>query len=158
MADEANCSTPVPMSYPLGEHNTIGLLVFTDSLPDAELARLHRTGFPMVLIHRSSPDGLSIPCVTAENEAGACKLVNHLIEAHDCRRIAFLRGPEGNEDSHWREMGYRTCLESHTIPFEPSLTTVGGFNEEEAHVAVALWPEGVRGSVCPKLGRQMDHQ
>lgn len=136
-----NGSTPVPTSYPLGEHNTIGLLVFTDSLPDAELARLHGMHFPVVLMHRPSPDDLNIPCVTVENEAGARELVNHLIETHDCRRIAFLRGPEGNEDSYWRKMGYISALESHGIAFDPSLVTVGGFNEKEAHAAVALWLE-----------------
>ena len=30
---------------PLGEHNTDGLLVFTNSLPDSVLARLYRRGF-----------------------------------------------------------------------------------------------------------------
>ena len=129
---------------PVGEHNTDGLLVFADSLDETELVRLHRIGFPMVLLHRSPPDGLDIPCVTFENKAGARKLVEHLIEAHDCRRIAFLRGPRGHEDSYWREMGYREALADHGIPFAPALVATGGFDQVEAQEAVERWlAEGV---------------
>jgi DNA-binding LacI/PurR family transcriptional regulator len=124
---------------PLGEHNTDGLLVFTDSLDEAELTRLHTIGFPMVLLHQSPPHGLDIPCVTFENKGGARKLVEHLIETHDYRRIAFLRGPEEHEDSYWREMGYREALAAHAIPFDPTLVATGGFDEEEAQVPVERW-------------------
>jgi LacI family transcriptional regulator len=124
---------------PLGEHNTDGLLVFTDSLDETELTRLHTIGFPMVLLHRSPPDGLDIPCVTFENKAGARKLLEHLIQVHDYRRIAFLRGPEEHEDSYWREMGYRETLAAHSIPFDPTLVATGGFDEEEAQAPVERW-------------------
>jgi LacI family transcriptional regulator len=125
----------------LGEHNTDGLLVFTDSLDEAELTRLHTVGFPMVLLHRSPPRGLDIPCVTFENKDGARKLVEHLIETHDYRRIAFLRGPEQHEDSYWREIGYREALAAHAISFDPALVARGGFDEEEAQLAVQRWLE-----------------
>lgn len=128
-----------PPHHPLGEHNTDGLLVFTDSLGDAELARLHKAGFPVVLLYRSPPDSLSIPCVTFENRAGARALVDHLIEVHGHRRIAFLRGPAGNEDSSWRELGYRDSLEAHGLPYDPTLIAAGGYDDEEAAAAVAGW-------------------
>jgi|YNPNPStandDraft_1061719.scaffolds.fasta_scaffold07758_2 LacI family transcriptional regulator len=124
---------------PLGEHNTDGLLVFTDSLDDAELTRLHKIGFPMVLLYRSAPDSLPIPCVAFENRAGARALVDHLIEVHGHRRIAFLRGPTGNEDSLWRELGYRDSLQAHGLPCDPALVAAGGYDEEEAASAVAGW-------------------
>ena len=124
---------------PLGEHNTDGLLVFTDSLDEAELVRLHDIGFPMVLLHQTPPDGLDIPCVTFENKAGARRLVDHLIEVHGYRRIGFLRGPAEHEDSYWREMGYREALEAHGIPFDAALVGVGGFEQMEAQVAVERW-------------------
>ena len=127
------------MHRPRAEHNTDGLLVFTDSLDEVELVRLYHIGFPMVLLHRSSPDGLDIPCVTFENKAGSRKLVEHLIEVHRYRRIAFLRGPAGNEDSYWREVGYREALAAHDIPFDPALVDVGGFDEDEAQLPVERW-------------------
>jgi DNA-binding LacI/PurR family transcriptional regulator len=125
-----------PLRRPLGEHNTDGLLIFTDSLDHRELHRLHNMNFPIVLLHQSPPDSLSIPVIAIENKDGAAMLVNHLIEKHDRRRIAFLRGPEGHEDSVWRERGYRDALRAHKIKFDPGLIASGGFDEEEAFVAI----------------------
>ncbi len=112
-----HASKPVPYR-PLAEHNTDGLIVFTQSLDSDELARLFRINFPVVLIYQTPPPSLDIPTVIVENKSGARRLVDHLIEVHDCRRIAFLRGPEGNEDSEQRELGYRQGLKSHGIPFD----------------------------------------
>lgn len=121
---------------PLGEHNTDGLLIFTNSLAPRELHRLHSFDFPMVLLHQSPPDSLNIPVIAIENKDGAVMLINHLIEAHGRRRIVFLRGPAGHEDSVWRERGYQEALEAHNIPFEPCLVASGGFDDEEAFTAM----------------------
>src|SRR5215211_2179627 len=115
-----------PSQRPLGEHNTDGLLIFTDSLDHRELHRLHNINFPMVLLHQSSPDSLNIPVIAIENKDGAAMLMKHLIEAHGRRQIVFLRGPEGHEDSVWRERGYREALEAHQIPFEAAWIAAGG--------------------------------
>jgi LacI family transcriptional regulator len=128
--------------HPLGEHNTDGVLVFVDGVPNAELVRLNQIGFPVVLIQRSCPKGLNIPCVTIENKRGARMLVDHLIEAHGYRRIAFLTGQEGHEDSHWREMGYRESLAAHGIPFDPGLVAAGGFDRAQAQAAIKSWLRG----------------
>jgi len=121
---------------PLGEHNTDGLLVFTESLDAKELTRLHNIGFPVVLLHQAPPNSLNIPVVTIENQSGAQKIVEHLIEVHDCHRIIFLQGPEGHEDSTWREKGYRLALKAHDITFDPALVTRGEFNRDEARLAL----------------------
>lgn len=127
------------LHLPLGEHNTDGLLIFTDSLAEEQLVRMHNNRFPMVLLHKTSPAEINVPCVTVENKAGANKLVSHLIETHGYRRIAFLTGPPNNEDSYWRETGYREALAAHDIPFDPALVSTGGFDEEEAQDAVEQW-------------------
>jgi DNA-binding LacI/PurR family transcriptional regulator len=112
------------------------LLIFTDSLDHHELHRLHDMNFPMVLLHQTPPDSLNIPVIAIENKDGAGMLVNHLIEKHGRRRIIFLRGPEGHEDSVWRERGYREALESHHLEFDPALIASGGFDEDKAFVAM----------------------
>jgi len=122
---------------PLGEHNTDGLLVFTDSLDGRELARLNRVGFPLVLLHQTPPDGLDLPAVTIENRSGTQRIVEHLIEAHGCRRIVFLRGPAGNQDSQEREQGYRRALKTHGLAVIPELIAEGGFDGPRAQAAVA---------------------
>jgi LacI family transcriptional regulator len=120
----------------LGAHNTDGLLVFADSLGEAGLAQCYEQGFPTVLIHRSPPNSMDIPCVTVENKAASRKIVEHLIEAHGRRRIAFLNGPLGQEDSYWREMGYREALLAHEIPFDPGLVAPGEFDRAVAATSV----------------------
>jgi LacI family transcriptional regulator len=125
--------------YPLGEHNADGLLIFTDSLDELEIRRLYHAQFPLVLLHNSPPDGLQIPVVTIENKSGARRMVDYLIEERGYRRIAFLSGPDGAEDSYWRELGYRDALNAHGIPFDPALVTVGGFDEFIAEEAVERW-------------------
>jgi LacI family transcriptional regulator len=123
----------------LGEHNTDGILVFTDCLSDDEIHRLSLRGFPQVLLFRSAPPGVEVPCVNIENKAGARQLVDHLIEVHGRRRIGFLRGPDGNEDSYWRERGYLESLAAHGLAADPELLAFGGFTDDIAQVAVADW-------------------
>ena len=127
------------MTIKLGEYNTDGLLIFTDSLEESEISRLYNLGFPMVLLHQTPPNGFDIPCVTIENKAGAKKLVDHLIEVHGYQKIAFLSGPATEEDSKWREMGYRESLFAHNIPFDPGLISLGAFDAEIAHKSIVQW-------------------
>lgn len=121
----------------LAEHNTDGLLAFTDALNDAELIRLHEIGFPVVLMHQSPPKDVPIPTISIENQAGAQKVVDHLIEVHNRRRIVFVQGPVDNQDSEQREKGYRQSLKKHGLAFDPALVIRGGFESNQACTAVA---------------------
>lgn len=123
-------SAELGQSLHLGNHNTDGLIIFTDSLTEMQLTWLYNLKFPMVLLYQSPPNSLNIPHVAFENQLGSLKIVEHLIEVHNCRRIAYLRGAEGHEDSHWREMGYRKALQSHNIPFDQTLMEKSDFSEE----------------------------
>ena len=133
-----------PYRRVLGEHNTDGLIVFSGSLEDKELVRLAEMQFPVVLLHRSSPGNLQIPSVTVENKNGAKQIVEHLIQAHNRRRIVYLRGPEEHEDSQWREIGYRQALKEARIPFDPALVGAGNFESRDAQDAIeAMLMDGV---------------
>jgi DNA-binding LacI/PurR family transcriptional regulator len=130
-------------SYPaLGAHNVDGLLVFADSLGDDELKALHAQNLPIVLIHRSSPKGLNIPSVTVENKAATFQLVDHLITKHNRKRILFMRGPLGQEDSYWREQGYREAMEKHGIKFDSSFILAGDFQREVAYESMQKFLSG----------------
>jgi DNA-binding LacI/PurR family transcriptional regulator len=121
---------------PFGLHNTDGLLIFSGSLTSEGIEQAHSTGLPLVLIHQSSPEGLSIPCVTVENKAASRKIVEHLIVTHQRRRIVLLNGPDDNEDAHWREMGYREALAAHNIIADPQLIGAGDFEREVARATI----------------------
>jgi DNA-binding LacI/PurR family transcriptional regulator len=126
---------------PIGEHNTDGVVVYVNSLNHHELTRFYKLGFPVVLIHQTPPAGIDIPCVTVENKSGARRIVDHLIEVHGYRRIAYLSGNIEQEDSHWREIGYRESLATHGIVFDPVLVRTGGFNRDIAETTMNGWLE-----------------
>lgn len=121
------------MPPPIGPHNTDGLLVFSDGLVDEDLKKLHEAGFPMVLLHRTSPQALTIPSVTVENIEITRRLVEHLIQVHGKRRILFMRGPIHQEDSYRREVGYKSALEANGIPFDEKLILNGDFERDIAY-------------------------
>jgi LacI family transcriptional regulator len=121
---------------PIGPHNTDGMLVFADSLTDDEIKNLHTSGFPMVLVHRTPPDSFPISSVTVENKSATHRLVEHLILHHNKRQILFLRGPVNQEDSYWRETGYRSALEANGIAFDEELVLVGDFERDIAYNAL----------------------
>lgn len=130
--------------YPLGEHNTDGIIVFVDSLDESELLRLHQRHFPIVLLHRSAPQNTAIPYVGFQNRQGAYQLVEYLIVHRGYRRIAFLAGPPHAEDSYWRQKGYEDALNAHNIQVDPNLIALGDFDERQGQVAVAqLLADGV---------------
>jgi Transcriptional regulators len=124
------------MPAPIGPHNTDGLLVFSDGLVDEDLLHLSSIGFPMVLVHRTTPPELHIPSVTVENVEITQKLVEHLIQIHHKKRILFLRGPIHQEDSARRECGYQSALEANNIPFDENLVLNGDFEREIAYEAM----------------------
>ena len=121
---------------PIGPHNTDGLLVFSDGLMDEDLASLHESGFPMVLVHRTPPPMVPISSVTVENIEITQKLIEHLIKNHGKRRILFLRGPIHQEDSIRREAGYKVALQANGIPFDENLILNGDFERDIAYEAM----------------------
>lgn len=120
----------------LGVHNVDGLLVFADSLSENELKEMHKRKLPMVLIHRSSPEGLDIPSVTVENKAATYQIIDHLISKHGRKRIIFMRGKVDQEDSYWREVGYRDALNDHGIKFDANLVLPGDFERDVAFLSM----------------------
>ncbi|MBN8655222.1 MAG: LacI family DNA-binding transcriptional regulator [Anaerolineae bacterium] len=118
---------------PIGPHNTDGLLVFSDGLTDEDLIALHERKFPVILVHRTPPNGLRIPSVTVENKKITIELIDHLIKVHGKKRILFMRGPIHQEDSLWRETGYKNALVANGIPFDEALVLNGEFERDIAY-------------------------
>ena len=93
----------------------------------------------MVLLYRSPPQDIDMPCVLIDNKHGTRALIEHLITNCGHRRIAFMAGPPGNEDSYWREQGYREALAAYDITFDPMLMGVGGFHDWIAKEQAEKW-------------------
>ncbi|MGC4064201.1 MAG: substrate-binding domain-containing protein [Polyangiaceae bacterium] len=68
-----------------------------------------------------------IPSLIVSNYAGMKVAIDHLVELHQCRRIAYVRGPLASSEAEERFEGYRASLAEHGIPFDPELVEVGNF-------------------------------
>ncbi|MDX8036107.1 substrate-binding domain-containing protein [Lentzea sp. BCCO 10_0856] len=66
------------------------------------------------------------PTILMDNRDGMKQAVDHLIEVHGKRRIAFVRGPRTHAGARDRFLGYADSLRNHGIPFDPSLVTMPG--------------------------------
>jgi DNA-binding LacI/PurR family transcriptional regulator/signal transduction histidine kinase len=77
-----------------------------------------------------------IPSVLVDNVAGTRELIDHLVEVHQHRRIAFIRGPEVNNEAELRYRVYQDALAHHGIPPDPDLVAMGDFNRPSGGDAV----------------------
>lgn len=77
-----------------------------------------------------------VPTVTIDNYTPMRSLVEHLIESHGKRRIAFLCGTEGNRESDTRFAAFRDALASHHVPFDERLVANGDFLTWSARAAM----------------------
>jgi signal transduction histidine kinase/DNA-binding LacI/PurR family transcriptional regulator len=98
----------------------IGLLLDDEAL-DRFLLRF--APLPIVAVERKVGDR---PTVLMDNRAGMAQAVSHLVEVHDHRRIAFVRGPDNHGGAQDRYAGYRDALAAHGLPYDPELVTAPG--------------------------------
>jgi DNA-binding LacI/PurR family transcriptional regulator/anti-anti-sigma regulatory factor/putative methionine-R-sulfoxide reductase with GAF domain len=79
-----------------------------------------------------------IPNVIVDNGKGMRDIVTHFIEVHGYRRIAFISGPENNEEAVLRYRAYVDALAEHDIPLDPNLVAPGAFEYDTGVEAVRL--------------------
>jgi len=109
-----------------------GLIVM---LPDVQAEALRSRfppNLPVVLLNSPAEADYSI---TIDNYGGARHMVEHLVGLGH-RRIAFIRGPEGNADADERLRGFRRAM--HRVVEGPvsGLEVPGDFSEASGYVAV----------------------
>jgi signal transduction histidine kinase len=90
-------------------------------------------GLPVVSIGKLIA---GVPTILVDNEVGVEAVASHLVEVHGRRRIAFVQGPDGNEEAEARLRGYRRALERHGLPFDPALLCPGDFTFQAGPQAV----------------------
>ena len=75
---------------------------------------------PTVSIQMRLP---GIPSILIDNYRGMRDVVEHLIDVHGYRRLAFLRGPITHRGARERYRAYVETLEDRGIPLDPTLVT-----------------------------------
>src|SRR5688572_12530066 len=71
-----------------------------------------------------------------DNIEGMRAAVRHLIEIHGYKRIAFIRGIEGQIDAEQRFQAYQDELQAHGIRYDESLVVDGDYTLESGRAAV----------------------
>lgn len=84
---------------------------------------------PVVSVSIALP---GIPSVVVDNEVGLRNLLAHLVDAHGCRRLAVLTGPDDNAEAVRRLAVFREFLDSRGIPLDPLLVFPGDFSAESS--------------------------
>lgn len=68
-------------------------------------------------------------------------IVDHVIEVHGRKKLAFMRGDRGNAVSDQRERIFREVLAEHDLPIDESLIGTGYFWHEAAETVFEKWYE-----------------
>ena len=101
-----------------------GLVIFTTALQqfvDTKRIEAFAERFeplPIVSVEQPLPGH---PAVLLDNRGGMRALVEHLLDVHGYRRIAFVRGPVTNPGADLRYHGYLDALAARGIEFDPLL-------------------------------------
>ena len=76
------------------------------------------------------------PGVTVDNDTGMKEIISHLIEKHNCRSLAFIKGAPGNQESDIRFAVYKEMLTHYGIPYNEQLVVQGNFLKESGCNAI----------------------
>jgi len=118
-----------------------GILLMSGTLGNhvgpVELGRFCARFAPRPIISLAVPLP-GIPTVVVDDAEGMRGAMRHLTQGHGCKRIAFIRGPEVNEEAERRFSAYREVLQEAGIAFDDRLVAPGDFQAESGSSAVRL--------------------
>jgi signal transduction histidine kinase/DNA-binding LacI/PurR family transcriptional regulator/CheY-like chemotaxis protein len=77
-----------------------------------------------------------IPTLSVDNYTGAYDIIKHLITVHQYRKIAYLKGPEGNLDADVRFKAYCDAMKDHHLPVDQELVKECQFIENSATAVI----------------------
>jgi LacI family transcriptional regulator len=110
-----------------------GLVIMSPHIDAATLNETLPHTLPVVLVN-SYLDRDEFDTITVDNYGGAHAMTRHLID-HGHRRIAIIKGTDGNMEAQERHRGYLRALEEAGIPRDLSLEVAGMFNESSGYEA-----------------------
>lgn len=127
-----------PMYHLLNKNRIDGVIVFSAPLSLATPEKFKDIfnkieAFPIVCIsHRVEPHHL----VDLSNDLGVIEAIEHLVQVHNRKRIAIVKGTKGFIDSEERFEAYKYALEKNNIEFDPKLVAHTQYTQSSAEIAV----------------------
>jgi len=121
-----------------------GLIIASAPMDNPHIAQMLDLHVPFVLVERAATHMADqVSYVTVDNEEGARKAVEHLIQLGR-RRIGHITGDLRITDGLDRLTGYRAALEEYDIPYDPALVVEGTFTRRSGYNAMqGLLAQGV---------------
>lgn len=93
-------------------------------------SRFKNLNIPILIIGDEYED---LPCVISDNYDGIRKCMEHLINEHNCKKIAYLSGPkENNKDSKERLNAYIQVMNEYKLPIEDSMIEYGDYSQNSS--------------------------
>ncbi len=93
-------------------------------------------GIPLCAIGIELP---GVPSILVDNQAGIDQAMAHLVDRHEARRVAFIRGPSMNKEAESRFAAYQAALQRANTPFDAQLVYQGDFLQDSGKAAVKYW-------------------
>lgn len=69
----------------------------------------------------------SVPSIMVDNRSGMRKAIEHLLDRHGARQVAYISGPPDNGEAKARLEGYRDALRAHGLTPSEEMIAYGGF-------------------------------
>ena len=88
----------------------------------------HYKDIPFLMLE-DTPDDPGIPYLIADNYNGMRQCIEHLVNVHGYRKIAFVAGPANNKDSNERLKAYRDVMAEHQLPVTNDMVVYGNYSE-----------------------------
>src|SRR6187551_138843 len=81
-------------------------------------------------------DTPAVACVAVNNHHGISQVVDHLVQKHQRRKIAYIDGPTGSAESRIRRQAYLDSVKRHRLPVDLRYLVPGGLARENGIDAV----------------------
>jgi len=117
-----------------------GLLLTSDvahGVSEADLKTFRSAYSDLPIVTQSVPlEGATM--FIPDNVEGMRALMRHLIEEHGYKRIAFIRGIEGQIDAEQRFQAYKDELKAHKLRFDEDMVVNGDFTPDSGRDAIRV--------------------
>lgn len=87
-------------------------------------------------------------CLGTSSFQAQYKVIEHMIQVHDCKDFVYLRGREGNPEADARYEAFLKALEDYQLTFNEENLYIGNFTlESGVHAAAKMHEKGIQADV-----------
>ncbi|MBQ6844254.1 MAG: GGDEF domain-containing protein [Agathobacter sp.] len=124
-----------------------GAIVALDTITYAPTAsyvmdRLRKSQIPFITLNKQVEGH---PCLESSSFEAQYKVVEHLITAHDCKELIYLRGREGNPEADIRYQAFLKVLDDYQLTLKEENLYIGNFTLESGiFAATKIYEKGLQ--------------